>query len=394
MAVAEPSPCYIWSFKVTSASGSPARSPRFERLKHWYFTLSTIVFVTLLLLVGVNIALYFFTPHETPNPLSRYGLATILRAYPGWDKDSVLTLLKETYQGRNYEHHPFAQFKNGPFLGRYLSISPPGFRVVKNQAPWPPRSSAYNIFVFGGSTAFGLGVTNEETIASFLQEILNSGNGPRPVAVYNFGTPAYASRQEATLYYDFLTSGVTPDMAVFIDGLNEMQWGETPALTTEISRFVEGKAFRDFLYANIPMVRLAYSVLHRRVSAGTDVGGGGAAAEGVIQRWMYNKRVIEAMAAAFGVRTLFVWQPVPYYNYDLQYHIFCQARPDCKNAAGSDLYSRMKTVSANGQLGGDYLWLGDVQAGRTDNLYVDNVHYNPAFSREIAQLVAERIRLK
>jgi hypothetical protein len=81
--------------------------------------------------------------------------------------------------------------------------------------------------------------------------------------VYNFGVPAYASRQEATWYHDFLTSGVFPNTAVFNDGLNEMSWGETPALTLEISRVVEGKAFRDFLYNNIPMVSLAYSALHR-----------------------------------------------------------------------------------------------------------------------------------
>ncbi len=378
-------------FKVISAGDSPARSPLLIRLKDWYFTASIVLLVTLFLLVLLNVALYVFTPHESPNPLSRYGLDTILRAYPGWNQESVRALINETYQGRHFEHHPFAQFINGPYSGRYLSISPAGFRLVKNQAPWPPRSSTYNLFVFGGSTAFGLGVTNEETIASFLQEILNARNVARPVAVYNFGTPAYASRQEATLYYGFLTSGVVPDLAVFIDGLNEMAWAETPALTTEISRYVEGKAFRDFLYNHVPMVSLAYSVIHRREPAGNLTPDAGPAADRVIQRWMSNKRVIEAMAASFQVKTLFVWQPVPYYNYDLQYHIFCQARPDCKNDAGSALYSRMKTVNARGQLGDDYLWLGDMQVGRKENLYVDNVHYNPMFGKEIAELVAERI---
>lgn len=376
---------------MTAARDLPSRVPFLEKLKHWYLTGSVVLFVFLLLLVATNVVLYFFSPHETPNPLSRYGLATILRAYPGWNRDSVLALLKETYQGRNYEHHPFAQFKNAPFQGRYLSISSPGFRVVKNQASWPPRSTAENVFVFGGSTAFGLGVTNEETIASFLQEILNSRHGPRPVAVYNFGTPAYASRQEAAQLYDFLTSGVKPDVAVFIDGLNEMAWGETPALTTELNRYLQGKAFRDFLYVNIPMFSVAYSIVHRRPSEGHVAGDPSAGTELVIKRWMYNKRVIEAMAAAFGVRTLFVWQPVPYYNYDLRYHIFCQARPDCENDPRTALYSLMKTVGPGGQLGDDYLWLADMQAGRMENLYIDSVHYNPPFSREIAQSLAARI---
>jgi hypothetical protein len=181
---------------VIAGGGSPAHPPVLERMKYWYLSLSIILVITLLLLVGANVAIYFLSPHETPNPLSRYEFATIMRAYPGWDKDSVRTLIEETYQGRHYEHNPFAQFQNAPYQGRYLSISPAGFRVVKNQAPWPPRSSAFSVFVFGGSTSFGLGVTNEETIASYLQETLNSRSSAGPVAVYNFGTPAYASRQD------------------------------------------------------------------------------------------------------------------------------------------------------------------------------------------------------
>jgi hypothetical protein len=130
-------------------------------------------------------------------------------------------------------------------------------------------------------------------------------------------------------------------MAVFIDGLNEMEWGELPALTTELNRYLEGKAFRDFLYNNIPMARLAYSALHRGAPKNIDTHVDPLATEKVIKRWTDNKRVIDAMASAFGVRTLFAWQPVPFYNYDLQYHVFCQARPDCKNDAGVALYSTL-----------------------------------------------------
>ena len=103
------------SFKAIAAGGSPACSSALEKLKRWYFTLSIIFLVALVLLVAANVAIYSFSPHETPNPHSRYGLATILRAYPGWSKDSVPALLEETYQGPHFEHHPFAQFKNGPY---------------------------------------------------------------------------------------------------------------------------------------------------------------------------------------------------------------------------------------------------------------------------------------
>jgi hypothetical protein len=35
------------------------------------------------------------------------------------------------------------------------------------------------------------------------------------------------------------------------------------------------------------------------------------------------------------------------------------------------------------------LWLGDLQRGRSDSLYVDAVHYSAAFSAEIAKQIHE-----
>ena len=38
-------------------------------------------------------------------------------------------------------------------------------------------------------------------------------------------------------------------------------------------------------------------------------------------------------------------------------------------------------------LGEDFLWLADMQVGKTNNLYVDNIHYDAGFSREIARAI-------
>jgi len=370
---------------------TPSTPSAFNKIATWYQTLAVMLLTFMFLAVFVNIGLYFYVRrldrNHSVNPVASYGLDTELRAYPGWTAASVTGLIKETYTARYLVHHPFAQFSNEPRSGKYVSVLAPGFRVVKNQSPWPPRSVIKNVFVFGGSTAFGLGVTNQETIASYVQEMLERKTNT-PVAVYNFGTPAYASRQEATLFFDFLSSGIAPETAVFIDGLNEYAWGEKPALTTEISRDVEGKAVRDWLYLKVPMVRVAYNMIHRS-PVSSNAPNDDARAEVIIKRWRDNKRIIEAMAAAFNVRVLFVWQPIPYYNYDPRNDPFCQPTHPCTSAPHEALYRRMKTL--DGGLGGDYLWLGDLQAGRTENLYVDSVHYSPAFSKQIAEAIAENL---
>ena len=128
-------------------------------------------------------------------------------------------LLKETWS-RPFMYEPFTQFKERPYRGNYVNIDNNGFRYTKNQGPWPPQSQNINIFLFGGSTTFGYGVSDNQTIASYLQQYLNEKLG-RNVRVYNFGRGFYYLSQERVLYEQLLTSGFVPDIAIFIDGLND-----------------------------------------------------------------------------------------------------------------------------------------------------------------------------
>src|SRR5207249_2176487 len=42
----------------------------------------------------------------------------------------------------------------------------------------------------------------------------------------------------------------------------------------------------------------------------------------VIERYGRNKRMIEVLAGGYGFVPVFVWQPIPWYKYDLKYHLF------------------------------------------------------------------------
>jgi hypothetical protein len=52
----------------------------------------------------------------------------------------------------------------------------------------------------------------------------------------------------------------------------------------------------------------------------------------------------------------------------------------------------MNTLLKQGALGSDFLWLADMQLDRQENFYVDSVHYNPAFNREIATHIYEALQ--
>jgi hypothetical protein len=98
------------------------------------------------------------------------------------------------------------------------------------------------------------------------------------------------------------------------------------------------------------------------------------------------------VAKVYGIESVFVWQPVPGYNYDLQYHV---ALNPVYGLGGHERsgqgYALMAQHRDSPGLGEDFLWLGDMQATRKEPLYLDTVHYTADFSREIAKEIAGHV---
>ena len=309
-------------------------------------------------------------------------------AYPGWRENDVRTLLLETIREKEYE--PFTGFKEVPFRGKFVNIDPAGFRFSKDQAPWPPSPKAINVFIFGGSTAFGALVPDDETIASYLQEAANAEDISPPMAFYNFARPAYFSSQELVLFEQLLRAGFVPQIAVFVDGLNDFIFANgDPLFTDRLTNFMAGKSNSSPL-DDVPMVRAVHWLTEgwsKPKSEGSSDASNDdpALLQGVADRWLSNKKTIELVARGFGVRTIFVWQPVPTYKYDLRYHFFLHSREEfAAYGRSGDGYPIMENLRAQGELGSNVLWLADMQQDKHENLYVDSIHYNPAFSKEIA----------
>src|SRR5262245_56086849 len=210
-----------------------------------YKVLALHLLNTLLFLTVVNVGLWGvfkirdgFSPS---NPIfninrdySNLSLSDLKKVYPDLSKEAIDKLLKETWS-RPFVYETFTQFKESPYRGDYVNVDENGFRIGKNQGPWPPSPGNLNIFLFGGSTTFGYGVPDHQTIASYLQQFLSDKLG-REVRVYNFGRGFYYSTQERILLEKLLSSGFHPDLAVFIDGYNDFMYrfGDEPLFTTEL----------------------------------------------------------------------------------------------------------------------------------------------------------------
>ena len=388
-----------------------------SRVARWYQNTALLLLNFFVFLVVANVGLYVLfrvkdgrSARGAVEEIARIHENPSLHAvYPDLDAESVHQLVRETWS-RPYEYEPFTQFKERPYRGRFVNVSEAGFRLSRDQGPWPPDPENFNVFLFGGSTAFGYGVPDDETVASYLQGYLRESAAPR-ACVYNFGRSSYISEQERVLLEELLVDGFVPNLAVFMDGLNEFAFPNGPVETQRLKAIFEsgdGHAQRWAWIQALPMTRLAQHA-HRLALArthrhpGRDPRNAAPVAaiddgkyhdskmiSGVIARYFANKTLIESAAHAWGARVAFVWQPIPLYKYDLSYHLFAT------DDFGSNFFARYGYLYMEDHIrkeppGDDFLWCADIQEALHEPLYVDKVHYTARMSKLVASTIGEKM---
>jgi hypothetical protein len=327
--------------------------------------------------------------------LSKYGESLYTVIYPDYNREEVRLLMHETWD-RTMQFAPYVQFKERARTGRFVNVDASGFRFSKNNGDWPPDETETNLFLFGGSTTFGYGLADEHTIPSHLQDFLRSKLGDG-VNVYNFGCSNYFSTQERIKFCDLLANGIRPDVAVFVDGLNDFRFptGE-PRFTESLRAFMDGddsrpaRALGRFI-EKLSITRLATSIKRRMIRAQPAHGEESASDHddsliaATVARYQRNTKLIEAVGHAYGVQIAFVLQPVPTYHYDRR--LQPAHTPTVGAHARSGLaYPIMAAAlkQAPGEFANHVLWLGDIQERASEPLYVDDVHYTTRFSQTIA----------
>ena len=379
-------------------------------LRTFYRDLATIILNTVVLILLVNLLLFaYFSLKDRsrvkPSTISEDRWVSLQRVYGNLSRVEIQDLLSEM-SPRIFMYEPYTEYKERPYSGKYLHIDVNGFRPVTNQGPWPPDKEKYfTVFLFGGSTTFGYGVPDDQTIPSYLQEYLNATEPGKQVRVYNLACESYYSTQERIQFEQLITAGFTPDMAIFVDGVNDFyRYDDRPSYSNRFEQLMEGKLDEphpfEFLQ-RAPMMRAAVSLRQRLRdalkkpaaqvdSSGDDVYSNQNALMSVIKRYVNNKQMIDAIAAAHGIKTLFVWQPIATYKYDQKYNLFAA------DAVGERRYANlgypvMETSAERRSLGDNFLWLADIQEQTTEPLYVDTMHYTGTMSKTLAKYIADKV---
>jgi hypothetical protein len=390
--------------------GTPNQLSRMARTTAGYLAKTIILLVVLNVLLGGFYWIYGAYEARNSNAIyTKYPKLAqmIAKQYPSMSQDDVSELLRETWS-RPLVSKSIVGFGEGPYHGKFVNVTDAGFRPGTNQGPWPPVRDGKSVvvFLFGGSTTFGYGVTDAQALGSQLQPLLTQKLG-RPVVVYNFGQSKYGSTQERLLFEKLLLEGQKPDIAIFVDGLNDFQftWGDEELNWTS---YVGGGTspaagvptwgswLRDGIEM-LPMARLAKGVRSKmdHKHSFSDVNPNHhyddeEALRKVIDRYYLNVQMIEADSKALGIQTLFVWQPVPTYAFDLKYHPFTQ------NGFGDFAYTKrgypLMADAVAKKRPDDFLWCADMQKDLHEPLYVDAVHYSPKMTGMVAGCIADGVK--
>ncbi len=248
----------------------------------------------------------------------RLGVGLESPADESWFEE-YLQELGEALQG---EWHPYLYWRTKPYHGKYVNVDEAGIRRTWNGTP-SPSSGQLRVFMFGGSMLWGQGARDEFTIPSLVSKKLT-----RQLAsgawVVNLAENGYVSTQEVIALMLELRNGNVPDVVVFLDGVNDpfaaFQTGVAGVPQNENHRVAEFNALRRFSVRQVVVDRLA---LYRLAAAaarsvglapsargpGTNIVLTDALASDVVDVYLRNVSVVEGLAAQFGFRAVFFWQP-------------------------------------------------------------------------------------
>jgi hypothetical protein len=188
---------------------------------------------------------------------------------------------------------------------------------------------------------------------------------------------------------------------VFLDGPNDFFLPD--ASPDRLAAAMDGSAVKErggFL-ENSPVTQTAHWIRHRLHAADSSAvprklpqasshAEDSALAKRVIEHWFANKAIVEVIDGRFSFELLFVWQPIPSYGVHFACHPFVGGDWPEKYTLSMVGYPTVREGIKAVKVA-NFFWLGDMQQDRKQMLYVDQLHYNAKFGRDIAQRIADRI---
>lgn len=270
------------------------------------------------------------------------------------------------------------------FTSTYLTIRNGERRTWAPPASGGPR---LNVWMFGGSTTYGLNQRDDHTIASELARVA-AANGIE-LDVHNKGNNGQLHWMEAERFAWDLTTEPAPDLVLFYDGVNE-SWevgmlnrfatGDVPDMydPTLVDAWVNAQKISSPETPGTPpgarlVGRAQGPVLGLVDEAAT-----------AIERYERARTLSKATAAAWNLPVRYFWQPSRY----SRPLVMSEPHFDTSNENNARLSEQLKVE----RLPKDVIDLTQSLRGTTEPLFTDDVHHNEEGARLIAAQMFTKIK--
>jgi lysophospholipase L1-like esterase len=278
------------------------------------------VIVGLMTLVVIELGLQFlyFVREQIPPFYQR-----ALRISPYADLDWPKEYFAEERATKN-QFVPYLMWRRQEFHGRHINISADGVRKTWN----PPTAAGRHlqkVFLFGGSTTWGVGARDNFTIPSLLSKKLNQTTPG--YLVENYGEKGYCLTQEIMYLVLLLKQGNIPDYVIFYDGINEVMVGYKNMKPGSIfgANYIRKQLYQKETVGQSLRKVWRQSGLYRgykdlsdlvkphfrkeRVLTPEEKQALGRLADDIVADYLRNIELVKQLAQAYDFQYLFIWQP-------------------------------------------------------------------------------------
>jgi lysophospholipase L1-like esterase len=233
---------------------------------------------------------------------------------------------KEIVSSYNSSWRPYVYWRRTPYQGKYININDQGIRDTSpGEVSDGEATVKLKLFMFGGSTLWGEGVRDQYTIPSLVGKDLAVHKIKAEIT--NFGEVAYVNTQELIELILQLERGNIPDIVIFYDGYNDVyaalqngvagfpqfEWRRKAEYNISTSRYVNLR--RVFLLNSLNRLYLGKFIksLADKLNVKKPFTEKSKTLEkDIIEVYLNNIKIIDALGKAYGFVPLFYWQPVIY----------------------------------------------------------------------------------
>ena len=241
--------------------------------------------------------------------------------------DWAIGYFDEFGRGVRVDWRAYVGWWQRPYRGAFVTLDRRGLRPTPGEDRADPGT--VRILCFGGSTMMGMGARDDRTIPAILAARL--GELGHRVALTNYGQLGHNSTQELITLQEVLRTGTQFDIALFYDSANDMaaaeQTGKAGGMLNEQRRRAEFNMLiserRRDLYVAALLCALPRTLRRLRRWTGAELRGPLPApaadlsrvdlkklAGEVLDVYAANQGMVRLLAAAYGFRPIFYWQPV------------------------------------------------------------------------------------